>query len=82
MVRHWEDRKFLIESLGLTGSWGHALWFLSIIFAIIGVISDLLDSALGLTSMSWFLLSLIFGVLSIPYFIGIGISWYLKTNEK
>lgn len=82
MVRHWEDRKFLIESLGVSGSFGHALWFLSLICAIIGVICDLFDYYLGLTSLSWFLLSLIFGVLSIPYFIGIAISWYLKTTEK
>ena len=82
MVRHWENRKWLIESIGSAGSWGHALWFLSIIFAIIEVISDLVDSALGLTSMSWFLLALVIGVLSIPFYIGIAMAWYLKTTEK
>ena len=82
MVKHWENRKWLIDSLGLTGSWAHALWFLSIIFAIIGVISDLLDKELGITSMSWFLLALVFGILSIPFYIGVAISWYLKTTEK
>ena len=82
MVKHWENRKWLIESIGTSGSWAHALWFLSIIFAINGVISDLFDSDLGLTSMSWFLLALVFGVLSIPFYIGIAMAWYLKTTEK
>ena len=82
MAKHWENRTYLIENIGSAGSWGHALWFLAIIFAIIGVISDLLDSALGLTSMSWFLLALVFGVLSIPFYIGIAMAWYLKTTEK
>ena len=82
MVKHWEDRKWLIDNLGLSSSWAHTLWFLSFIFAIIGVISDILDSELAITSMSWFLLALVFGVLSIPFYIGIAMCWYLKTTEK
>ena len=82
MAKHWENRNYLINNIGSAGSWGHALWFLSIIFAIIGIISDLLDYTLGLTSMSWFLLALVFGVLSIPFYIGLAMCWYLKTTEK
>jgi len=82
MVRHWEDRSYLVSNIGTSGSWGHALWFLTIIFALIGVISDLMNTAIGLTSMAWFLLSIVFGVLSIPFFIGIAMAWYLKTTEK
>ena len=82
MTRHWEDRNYLINSIGSAGSWGHALWFLTIIFGIIGVISDLANTAIGLTSISWFLLAIVFGLLSIPFFIGIAMAWYLKTTEK
>ena len=82
MVKHWEDRKYLIGSIGSGGSWAHTLWFLTIIFAIIGVISDLANADIGLTTMSWFLLSIVFGVLSIPFFIGWALAWYLKNTEK
>lgn len=82
MARHWEDRNYLVNSIGSAGSWGHALWFLTIIFAIIGVISDLANTAIGLTSMSWFLLAIVFGLLCIPFFIGIAMAWYLKSLEK
>jgi hypothetical protein len=82
MAKHWEDRNYLINSIGPGGSWGHALWFLTILFALIGVISDLANTALGLTSMAWFLLAIICGILSIPFFIGWAVAWYLKSIKK
>ena len=82
MVRHYEGRKYLTDSIGKSGSWAHVFWFLTIIFAIIGIISDLADTDIGLAPMSQFLLSIVFGVLSIPFFIGWALAWYLKNTEK
>jgi len=82
MVRHWEDRDFLKKSIGTSGLWGHILWFLSLIFAILGIIWDAIDITLGLTSMSWFLLAIVMALLSIPFYIGMAIAWYLKSLEK
>jgi len=82
MVKHWEDREYLKKGIGSAGLWGHFFWFLGIIFAILGVISDVTGRALGLTSMSWFLLAIVVSLLSIPLFIGWAIAWYLKSLEK
>ena len=82
MVRHWEDREYLRKGIGPAGLWGHIFWFLSLIFAALGVIWDFLNISRGLTSMSWFLLAIVMALLSIPFFIGWAIAWYLKSLEK
>ena len=79
--RHWEDREKLIASLGSSGMWAHSLWFLAAIFAILGVIADAVNSPLGLEAVSWFLLAIAVFLASITFFIGMAISWYLKTTE-
>ena len=82
MVYHCENREYLKKGIGSAGLWGHFFWFLGLIFAILGIIWDALDTTIGLTSMSWFLLAIVMTLLSIPMFIGWAISWYLKSSEK
>lgn len=82
MVNRWEDREQVRASIGSGGLLGHVSWFLGIIFAILGAISDVMDEALGLTSMSWFLLAIVVSLLSIPLFIGWAVAWYLETKSK
>ncbi len=81
MPRHWEDREKMIASLGQNGWWGHVLWFLAVIFVILGIIADAVNSPLGLEAISWFLLAIAAFLASITYFIGWAVSWYLKTTE-
>ena len=81
-MAHWAVRKKVVNSIGLSGAIGHFFWFLSIICAIIGIIGDLGNSTLGLTTMSWFLLAIVLGILSISIFIGWAVAWYLKSLEK
>ena len=81
MPRHWEDREKMIARLGASALWAHILWFLAVIFVILGVIADAVNSPLGLEPMSWFLLAIAAFLASITYFIGWAISWYLKTTE-
>ena len=42
---------------------------LSLVFAALGVISEVFDIALGLEPMSWLLLAIVAGVLSIPSYM-------------
>ena len=44
---------------------GSILTFASLIFAALGVISDALNLTLGLESMSWFLLAIVFALTAI-----------------
>ena len=81
MPYHWEVREKLIASRGSEGLWGHALWLLAVIFAVLGVIGDAVNATLGLEPMSWFLLAIVTFLASITFFIGLAISWYLETTE-
>ena len=82
MPKRYEDRKKIVDGLGSMGSMGHILWFLSIIFAVIGVIGEIITETLILTPMSWFLLAIVMILLSIPFYIGWAVAWYLKYLEK
>ena len=84
MVRHWEDREYLKKGIGSAGLWGHFFWFFALIFAILGVIWDAMDTTWGLTSMSWFLLAIVLSTLSISYWIGWAVCVYVdyKASKK
>ena len=82
MVNRWEDREKVRTSINSGGLWGHVCWFLGLIFAILGVISDVMDKALGLTSTSWFSLAIVVSLLGIPLFIGWAVAWYLESKSK
>ena len=79
--RHWEDREQLKASLGSSGMQAHICWFLGIIFAILGIIADAANLTLGLTSIGWFLLSIVTLVVSITMFFGMGLAWYLIITD-
>ena len=81
MPRHWEDREKMRASLGQNGWWGHVLWFLAVIFVILGIIADAVNSPLGLEAISWFLLAIATFLAGTAFFIGMAISWYLRTTE-
>lgn len=81
MARHWEDRAKLVASIGQQGTWGHGCWYAGAIFAILGIIAGAMDTTLGLEATHWFLLSIIAFIAGIPFFIGLGWSWYLKLKK-
>jgi len=80
--RHYEDREQLKASLGSSGMSAHICWFLGIVFAVLGIIADAANITLGLTSMGWFLLSIVTLVVSITMFFGMGLAWYLITTDR
>ena len=81
MAGRWEDRKRMVAGIGLEGLYGHIGWFLGLIFAVLGVIGDAANVNLGLEPISWFLLAIVASLLAIPFFMGVGVSWYLSTTE-
>jgi len=79
MVRAWEDLEKMKAGISSEGAWGHVLWILAIIFAVLGVIADAANVKLGLNACSWLLLAIVVAVLSVSSFIGWAVAWYLKT---
>ena len=80
MARHWEDRERMRAGIGSSGQWAHNLWYLAVIFAILGIIADAINSPLGLEAMSWFMLAIASFLASITFFIGLAVSWYLEIT--
>jgi len=75
------DREQVKASLGSSGLGGHICWFLGAIFAVLGIISDAMNTSLGLEPISWFLLAIAAFLASLAYLIGWAVSWYLETTE-
>jgi hypothetical protein len=67
MVRRYENRSKIEEGLGPMGLLGHVLWFLSLIFAVIGIIGEIFNINALLVPMSWYLLGIVMVLLSIPF---------------
>jgi len=82
MPKRYEDRKKIVDGLGSMGSIGHILWFLCVFFALIGFIIEVIDVTFLVTPMSWFLLAIVMILLSIPFYIGWAVAWYLKLEKK
>ena len=80
MPYRWEKREEMANprSEGLAG---HACWFLSAIFAIIGIIAAAMDADIGLGATNWFLLAIVAALLGIPFFMGLIIAWILKEKK-
>ena len=81
MPYRWENREKMGASIRSAGLWGHICWFLGAIFAIIGIVAGAIDASVGLEATHWFLLAAVTALLSIPFYIGVAMAWYLKTTE-
>ena len=58
----FKDREDVKKEIRVWSSISHALAFLSLLLALLGIIADALDRTLGLETMSWFLLAIFFSV--------------------
>ena len=81
MPYHWESRENMKASIRTSGLWGHILWFLGAIFAILGIIGDATNTNLGLEPLSWLMLAAVVVLLGVCMFIGLAISWYLADKS-
>lgn len=81
MSHHWAKREKLIASLDSQGKYAHYLWYLALVFILIGVIGDAANHTPGLEPSNWFLLAIATFLASITMFIGWAMAWYLKTTE-
>ena len=61
----FKDREHILWEIGYCGKAMHYITYLSLGFMVIGIIGDLLNMKLALTSTSWLLLSVVAGVLSL-----------------
>ena len=83
MTRSWDkERGHAITGLGGHGWTARISWLLGVIFAIIGVIGELMDTTLVLKSMSWYLLSIAAFASGIVNIVPWAIGLYLHARES
>jgi hypothetical protein len=49
---------------------------------VLGIIADAGGGSLGLSATSWFLLAIFTVLISITFFMGWMVGWYLRTVDK
>lgn len=81
MAKRWKGRKWIVAKGGMWTAWGGACWIFGLIFAIVGVIGELIGTTLGLVPMSWYLLSIAAFVASIPEYLCWAVAVYLHDKE-
>jgi hypothetical protein len=82
MARHYEDKEKLKAGVGSLGLYGHVLWFAGALFALLGVLADILNASVGLDATSWLLLSVATLLMGNAIFIGWAVSWYLRASDS
>lgn len=80
MKYHWEKREHMAD-VRVMGLWGHVGWFVAALFALLGIIGDAANVTLGLEATSWLLLSIVAFLASMPFYVALGLAWYLRTTE-
>ena len=61
---------------------GHSLVAISILCAVLGAVGDAANVKILLSSISWFLLAVVFSVSGVCMFIGWAVSWYLSVAVR
>jgi len=80
MKYHWERHDRMADVRGM-GLWAHVGWFVAALFALLGIIGDAANVTLGLEATSWLLLSIVAFLASMPFYLALGLAWYLRTTE-
>jgi len=73
--------KLIIDAAGYHLMMSRIFFILGLIFAVLGIIGDVMNTTLGLNPISWLLLSIGAFVAGIPPCIGWAVAVYLKAIE-
>jgi hypothetical protein len=77
----FENREEMKSTLSPMGLMGHVTLFLGMIFAVLGIIADAANVALGLEAKYWLVLALVACVVGMPAWLTWGISMHLLGME-
>jgi len=70
MLKRWASGERARRMAGMWAVCGGVCWILALIFAILGIIAEAMNTALGLTPMSWYLLAIALFAASISGYLG------------
>jgi len=70
MLEKWASGEGAKRMAGFWAACGGVCWMLGLIFAILGIIAEATSSIIGLTPLSWYLLTIALFAASIGWYIG------------
>ena len=79
-IPQWADKEKVKGGLVASGRAYTVSFRLSLIFVLLGIMSDAANTKIGLAPASWFLLAIVAGLFGLVYSISWAVSWYLNTN--
>jgi hypothetical protein len=84
-MKRWSSYEWIVGKGGWMSAWGGSCWILGFVFAVLGIIAEVMNTTLGLEPISWFLLAIAAFVAGISWYIGWAVAVYLeaiKAKEK
>ena len=69
MVMRWKNHKWILNMGNKWMMWGALFWFLGFIYGILGFVSEVTDTTILISPMSWYMLAIVAALLSIPNYI-------------
>ena len=81
MERYATSRELIAGKATMWAMLGGACWILGVVFAILGIVADAMNSTLGLESISWLLLAIAAFVVSAIWYLSWAVAVYLRATE-
>jgi hypothetical protein len=75
------DPKWVVKMTRSAAIWGGTLWYIGVIFAILGIIADATNGTLGLTMMAWFMLAIVCHLAGLSFWISWALGLYFKNKK-
>lgn len=81
MERYATNRELIAGKASMWVMLGGVCWILGVVFLILGIVADAINTTLGLESTSWFLLAIAVLVISAIWYLSWAVAVYLRTTE-
>jgi hypothetical protein len=81
-MKIWTDPEFTKRNRGIMGIMGTVATWLGVAFAIVGIISEAIQTLIGLYPTSWYLLAIASLIFSLGCWLGWAVGIYLQAKEK
>ena len=81
MCERWRDREWILSNGNRMSMSGAVCWFLGVVFAVLGILADIMNVTLGLEVTTWLMLAIAVFAAGISWYIGWAVAVYVASQE-
>ena len=81
MEKRATNRELIAGKASMWAMLGGVCWILGVVFLILGIVADAINTTLGLEPTSWFLLAIAVLVISAIWYLSWAVAVYLRVTE-